>query len=117
MVVRAVARTRCAANEDVIRTAFIYQPEVVETVGDPRSWMTWRSQRARPLAQTFHPTGRGEEFVVIVNHFKSKSSGTGDNADQGDGQGASNNSREQAHALVDFAARPPPMPTDGLPAR
>ena len=42
--------------------------------------------------------------MVIVNHFKSKSSGTGDDADQGDGQGASNYSGSlQAEALVDFA--------------
>ncbi len=43
---------------------------------------------------------------MIANHFKSKGSGSGENADQGDGQGASNADRiEQATALVAFADR------------
>ena len=54
----------------------------------------------------FTPDGGGEPFLVVVNHFKSKGSAgpwPGD-ADSGDGQGASNQSRiRQASArLVDW---------------
>lgn len=95
-------------GEDVIRTAFIYQPDVVQTVGASRILIgesAFDSAR-EPLGQTFRPVGGtdDDDFVVIVNHFKSKGSGSGADADQGDGQGASNYSRTlQAHALVDFA--------------
>jgi 5'-nucleotidase len=45
-------------------------------------------------------------FTVIANHLKSKGSGSGVNADQGDGQGASNPDRvAQAQSLVAFAAQ------------
>ena len=68
-------------------------------------------QNARePIAQAFAPVGGGEDFVVVVNHFKSKGSAgpwPGD-ADTGDGQGASNESRErQATALRDWVATDP----------
>jgi hypothetical protein len=44
-----------------------------------------------------------DTFAVVVNHFRSKASGTGVNADQGDGQGASNVRRkDQAAGLVQF---------------
>ena len=57
--------------------------------------------------QAFAPVGGGEDFLVVVNHFKSKGSAgpwPGD-ADTGDGQGASNESRvRQATALRDWVA-------------
>ncbi|MGB9011953.1 MAG: ExeM/NucH family extracellular endonuclease, partial [Aeromicrobium sp.] len=93
--------------EDVIRTAFIHRVDAVDPIGesviddDP----AFANARA-PLAQEFRPAGGdpGDDFVVVVNHFKSKSSGTGEDADQGDGQGASNASRvKQATELVRFA--------------
>lgn len=97
-------------SEDVIRTAFIYQPAEVKPVGESVILDDSAFDNARqPLAQAFAPTGstaaRGDEvFVAVVNHFKSKGSGSGDDADQGDGQGASNASRvAQATALVTFA--------------
>jgi hypothetical protein len=58
-----------------------------------------------PIAQVFttNLTATTDTFALVVNHFKAKSSGTGANADQGDGQGASNLRRKtQATALVDF---------------
>ena len=96
------------AAEDVIRTAFIYKAAAVETVGASQILVgSVAFDNARqPLAQAFKPVGTAgdETFVVAVNHFKSKGSGSGDDADQGDGQGASNASRVgQAHALVEFA--------------
>ena len=96
------------ASEDVIRTAFIYQPASVETVGDGEILIgdpAFDNAR-QPLAQTFKVAGGSDDstFAVIVNHFKSKGSGSGIDADQNDGQGASNNSRTlQAQALVAFA--------------
>jgi 5'-nucleotidase len=95
------------ADEDVIRTAFIYKPALIETVGssvilDDPAFVNARD----PLAQAFQLVDGGESsrFLAIVNHFKSKGSGEGADADQGDGQGASNASRvAQATALVAFA--------------
>ncbi|WP_241986340.1 ExeM/NucH family extracellular endonuclease [Cryobacterium psychrophilum] len=94
-------------NEDVIRTAFIYKVGTVETVGASTilTGSAAFSNARQPLAQAFQLTGdEGSRFLAIVNHFKSKGSGTGVDADMGDGQGASNASRvNQATALVAFA--------------
>ncbi|WP_308467393.1 ExeM/NucH family extracellular endonuclease [Rathayibacter soli] len=96
------------SNEDVIRTAFIYKTAKVETVGSSEILLTGTAfdNARRPLAQAFKQKGApdSQAFIDIVNHFKSKGSGTGVNADQGDGQGASNPSRvAQAKDLVKFA--------------
>nr|RZI35555.1 Mannosylglucosyl-3-phosphoglycerate phosphatase [Cryobacterium sp. SO1] len=94
------------ADEDVIRTAFIFKKAIVETVGASTILTDAAFDNARqPLAQSFQLVGdSGSAFQVIVNHFKSKGSGTGADADAGDGQGASNASRvKQATALVAFA--------------
>ncbi|PPF36874.1 glutamate--cysteine ligase [Rathayibacter sp. AY1A2] len=97
------------ADEDVIRTAFIYKKAVIEPVGESvvlNDTVNFSNAR-KPLAQEFRLLGdSASEFVAIVNHFKSKGSGSGADADQGDGQGASNASRvKQATALVAFADR------------
>ena len=98
---------------DVISNALIYQPAAVTRVGESRALGTLSDagepfDNARePLAQVFEPIGGGEPVLVAVNHFKSKGSAgplAGD-ADQGDGQGASNASRvAQATALRDWVA-------------
>ncbi|GAA2175062.1 ExeM/NucH family extracellular endonuclease [Arthrobacter parietis] len=95
-------------NEDVIRTAFIYKKAVVEPVGQSviLDDNVAFSNARKPLAQSFNIVGGDDStrFLAIANHFKSKGSGSGENADQGDGQGASNADRvEQATALVAFA--------------
>ncbi len=102
-----------AATMDVISNAIIYQPAAVTRVGQSRALGTLSDSgeafdNARePLAQAFEPAAGGEPFLVAVNHFKSKGSAgplPGD-ADQGDGQGASNASRvAQATALRDWVA-------------
>ncbi len=98
------------AQEDVIRTAFIYKPAQVEPVGDSEILVdeTNFANAREPLAQAFKTAGGDDEdaFAVIVNHFKSKSNSsppaTGDNADGV--QGAFNGDRvRQAGALSDFA--------------
>lgn len=95
------------AEEDVIRTAFIYKSAKVERVGPSRilTGQTVFNNAREPLAQVFKPKNgtANQQFLVAVNHFKSKSSGSGADADQGDGQGASNASRvNQAKALVSW---------------
>ncbi|WP_226924468.1 ExeM/NucH family extracellular endonuclease [Georgenia satyanarayanai] len=101
------------AAEDVIRNAFIYQVDAVAPVGGTEILLgsTAFANAREPMAQEFAPVDESgeviegaESFVVINNHFKSKGSGSGENADQGDGQGASNPDRvRQAQALVTFA--------------
>ncbi|WP_231445586.1 ExeM/NucH family extracellular endonuclease [Brevibacterium zhoupengii] len=101
------------ADEDVIRTALIYQPAEVapqkdSTILDDEAAF---SNAREPLSQAFAPKDESGEadtdktFVTISNHFKSKGSGSGPgNEDSGDGQGASNADRvRQATSLVDFA--------------
>ncbi len=107
---------------DVITNAIIYKPAAVVRSGSARALGDLSSgtgtdpadeafaNAREPIAQTFAPVGGGEPFLVVVNHFKSKSSPgpfTGD-ADTGDGQGASNESRmRQATALADWVSDDP----------
>ncbi|MDN6157396.1 MAG: ExeM/NucH family extracellular endonuclease [Brevibacterium sp.] len=101
------------ADEDVIRTALIYQPAEVATqeestiLDDEDAF----SNAREPLSQAFTPKDESggldadKTFVTISNHFKSKGSGEGPgNEDNGDGQGNSNADRvKQAKSLVEFA--------------
>jgi 5'-nucleotidase len=102
------------AEQDVIRTAFIYNPAKVEPVGKPVVLSDQSdpgepfSNAREPLAQEFKRKGAldSDGFLVIVNHLKSKGDSTppatGDDANGV--QGAFNGDRvRQAHALVDFA--------------
>ena len=101
------------ADQDVIRTAFIYNPDTVAAVGpsdvlgdDPNF-----TNAREPLAQAFKAAGTSDDaaFAVIVNHFKSKGDSTppqsgNDNADTGNGAGAFNGDRtRQAQSLATFA--------------
>ncbi|NJM08359.1 DUF11 domain-containing protein [Candidatus Gracilibacteria bacterium] len=84
----------------------IYQPAVVTPVGAALLDNNAIYDRV-PMAQTFELVANGEQFSVIVNHFKSKGSCPSDdtdpNADQGDGQGCWNALRvEQAQQLLTF---------------
>ena len=106
--VRSPANAPAAADEDVIRTAFIFKTAAVEPVGSSTilTGSPAFTNAREPLAQAFEPVKgkKGSTFLVIANHFKSKSSGaaTGDNVDQG--QGAYNGDRvRQAQALLAFA--------------
>ncbi|WP_193071641.1 ExeM/NucH family extracellular endonuclease [Brevibacterium sp. FME37] len=102
-------------DEDVIRTALIYQPAEVATQNDSTILddQDAFSNAREPLSQAFAPKDESGEletdktFVTISNHFKSKGSGSGEgNEDSGDGQGASNADRvKQATSLVKFAGK------------
>ena len=96
-------------EQDAIRSAFIYDPETIQTQGQSKILINstpFRNAR-EPLAQAFKAKGapREDAFGVIVNHFKSKGGpATGDNADLGDGAGFYNGDRmRQSAALVAFA--------------
>lgn len=94
------------SGTDAIRMAMIYKPAKLALVGGAQS-DTAAIHNRPPLAQTFAALN-GEQFALIVNHFKSKGScpsGSGADADQGDGQGCWNDLRvQQAQALHGFAA-------------
>ena len=101
-------RPAAAGEQDVIRNGFIYKPANVALVGesvvlsDQSSTGEAFEDAREPLAQAFKKVGHAdsEAFAVIVNHFKSKGSGTPDP----DGQGNANDRRVlQANALVTFA--------------
>ncbi|WP_233559110.1 ExeM/NucH family extracellular endonuclease [Micromonospora radicis] len=102
--VRNPAELPAAAQQDVITGAIIFKPAKAQPKGPSRSVndeTVWFNAR-EPIAQTF--TAGSVDFVVVTNHFKSKSgAGTGDNADTGDGQGGWNGDRvRQATALAAF---------------
>jgi hypothetical protein len=64
---------------------------------DPR----WLDNRNRPgLTQRFASTETGEEFVVSVNHLKSKGSACSESPDLGDGQGNCSQVRTDAAAAL-----------------
>lgn len=98
---KAIADPSTGVGIEAIKCALIYKTDAVTPYGAPMSDPDPVFQRL-PVAQTFY-NEEGDKFTVIVNHFKSKSSGTGPDADQGDGQGASNHSRkQQAAQLLNF---------------
>jgi len=92
-------------NTDLIHCAIIYKPAVVQPMGPPLIFDVPGVFERPPLAQIFitRRQERPDTLGFIVNHFKSKSSGSGPEADQNDGQGGSNPRRKaQAQALVGF---------------
>jgi len=68
-----------------------------------------------PIAVTFEELGTGEVFTIAVNHFKSKGgTGSGDDADIGDGQGNFNGTRLRgAEALNAWLETDPTGSGDG----
>ncbi|MGY1762779.1 ExeM/NucH family extracellular endonuclease [Geodermatophilus sp. SYSU D00779] len=94
-------------ERDAIRNGIVHRTDRVRPVGDPVGLVdeaVWADAR-EPQAQTF--AANGDAFTVVANHFKSKTPGnaTGDNVDDGDGQGQWNGDRvRQARSLAAFAA-------------
>ncbi len=92
-------------NTDLIRCAILYKPAVLAPYGSVLLATVTGVFERPPIAQLFttNLTAAPDTFALVVNHFKSKASGSGANADQGDGQGASNLRRKgQATGLVQF---------------
>lgn len=101
--VYAVVPKPAATGTDAIRVAMIYKPASVTLVGGALSDANSVNNRP-PMAQAFRAVN-GEKFSVIVNHLKSKGScpsGSGPEADNGDGQSCWNATRvAQARRLVE----------------
>ncbi|WP_139923187.1 ExeM/NucH family extracellular endonuclease [Hymenobacter sp. DG01] len=92
-------------NTDQIHCALIYKPAEVRLLGPALVAAVPGVFERPPLAQLFitRRKPRPDTVAVVINHFKSKGSGTGLNADQNDGQGGSNDRRRgQSRALVEF---------------
>ncbi|SFQ35740.1 ExeM/NucH family extracellular endonuclease [Hymenobacter arizonensis] len=92
-------------NTDLIRCAILYKPAAVAPLGAPMIASVQGVFERPPLAQVFitKRKARADTLGFVVNHFKSKGSGKGPDADQNDGQGGSNARRKaQAVALVEF---------------
>ena len=92
-------------NTDLIRCAIIYKPAVLSPYGNVLLANATSTFERPPLAQLFttNLTAVRDTFALVVNHLKSKASGSGANADQQDGQGASNLRRKtQATVLAQF---------------
>ncbi len=96
---------------DLITCAIVYRTQTVAPTGKAAFLTAGLPEMNRPpLAQTFVQKGTGAEFTVVMNHFKSKSprGAYGEDADQGDGQGAWNHNRtEAAKALLAWIATDP----------
>ncbi|MEM9797746.1 MAG: ExeM/NucH family extracellular endonuclease [Pseudomonadota bacterium] len=115
---------------DAIAVGMIYNTQTVELVGtaailDDQSFLdplddgddsngdetpNGDSFNRAAVAQTFREIDGGGEFTAVVNHYKSKGSLTGAEADddQGDGAGRNDATREAAsEALLDWLATDP----------
>ncbi|QKQ74692.1 ExeM/NucH family extracellular endonuclease [Nostoc sp. TCL240-02] len=98
---------------DEITVGLIYKSGKVTPVGAAATLTTsaaFNLVGRQPLAQTFGQNSNGEQFTVVVNHFKSKGSSSGGvgDADAGDGQGFSNGTRtRQAQDLAAWLATKP----------
>lgn len=103
-----------APGDDEIKVAMIYKNGVVAPLGNALNYQTTLAPYGDlfdrpPLAQLYRHEVTGEQFVVVVNHFKSKGScptvgatdATAGDFDSGDGQGCWNAKRvAQANALA-----------------
>jgi uncharacterized protein len=92
---------------DQIRVALLYRAQRVEAVGVAATLTggPFENRSRVPLAQSFRAlagANPGPVFTIAVNHFKSKGCGspTGDDADQGDGQGCWNATRTDSARRV-----------------
>ncbi|MBF9221655.1 ExeM/NucH family extracellular endonuclease [Hymenobacter ruricola] len=95
-------------NTDLIHCAILYKPAVLAPLGPPLLFTTPGIFERPPLAQVFvtKRKERPDTLGFVINHFKSKGSGKGPDADQNDGQGGSNARRKaQAAALVQFITK------------
>lgn len=100
---------------DAIRNAFLYKPATVTPIGEFATLegvYPFDTNTRPPLAQLWQENATGEQFYVVVNHLKSKSTSgcpaRGDNADIGDGQGCWNEDRvTAAQATAGWIANDP----------
>lgn len=98
---------------DAIAVGFIYKNDVVGIADGTSVAVDFDAVNDRPtMAVTFEELATGAEFTAVANHFKSKGSGTGQNADQNDGQARSNFDRVQQAERLDAWLDTNPTGTD-----
>jgi len=89
---------------DVISVGLFFRADVLEAVGIPHLNNTapFRGLSRVPLAQLFRDQASGRQFLLAVNHLKSKGRcpDTGKNSDQRDGQSCWNAARVTAARAV-----------------
>jgi len=100
-----------AIGTDAIKQAIIYKPNKVTPVGTYETLTSaydpdFVDTKNRPtLAQVFEDNLTNEDFVVAVNHLKSKGSECAGDPDLGDGAGNCNITRtDAAEVMVDWLA-------------
>jgi predicted extracellular nuclease len=85
---------------DVITVGLFYRTGVLDAVGPPEihAGPAFTALSRQPLAQRFRDRASGQDFLVAVNHLKSKGRcpERGPDSDQGDGQGCWNRARVEA---------------------
>ena len=80
------------SNSSYTKSGYVYRSDRIE----PKGKISKNNQgvKNRKMMQAFILKENNEQFIFSINHFKAKSgSGSGLNADQGDGQGTFNNDR------------------------
>ncbi|WP_193092502.1 ExeM/NucH family extracellular endonuclease [Halomonas colorata] len=84
-------------GSDAIAVGVIYNSQAVSPKGDAvtKTDGAFSMANRAPVMQTFEDEN-GEQFSVVVNHFKSKGSVVNGEADIGDGQGNNNPTRVEA---------------------
>lgn len=90
-----------SVNGTYTKSGYVYCTQTVTPYGALRSTDSYLPTRKK--AQVFTENATGERFIFSINHFKSKSgayNATGDDRDQGDGQGAYNAKRVQEAKAV-----------------
>ncbi len=102
--------TGSTIGTDAITTGLIYRIDAVDVVGSGiYEYDDGGTQRNRPTVAALFEDANGEQITIAVNHFKSKGgSGTGGDADIGDGQGNFNETRTNAaNQLTEWLASDP----------
>lgn len=91
-----------SASGTYTKSGFVYCSDILKPFGGLRENNTGVKNRKK--TQAFVEKATGEKFLFSVNHFKAKSGkGSGDNADQGDGQGTFNGDRiREAQSLLEY---------------
>ncbi len=100
-------------QQDVIRSAFLFDSEKVQVSGAPKTIATGPFHNAGrvPLVQTFRVRQHDRRVRLVASHFKSKScrGAKGLNQDQNDGQGCFGATRTRAaEAMIDWLAATQP---------
>lgn len=97
-------------NGTYTKAGYVYDSKKLEPVGKIQEINDKVSNRKKMICfEEIDDEGKktGEQFIFSINHFKAKSgSGTGPDANQGDGQGGFNATRvAEAHAVIDHYKR------------